>query len=161
MRFLGPADLRAADSRTLEEILECSECVVAFGDGHLHRFSAAALLFSDYAVLRTDATLSVEAPEAQAAAVWRLGRGVLRWTLAGCPPGDVVDEITGSAPDSWWEEWKRHRSVIALDTAAALVRARGGDALERAAFARLFAIGEPQSGLRAFLQKTRPPFGTI
>lgn len=35
---------------------------------------------------------------------------------------------------------------------------RGGDRLERAEFARLFAEGEPQKGLAASLAKAKPPF---
>ncbi|MBV9492715.1 MAG: hypothetical protein JOZ54_00595 [Acidobacteria bacterium] len=43
-----------------------------------------------------------------------------------------------------------------MDSAATLIGARGGDALERAEFARLFATGEPQKGLQAFLEKRKP-----
>jgi len=42
---------------------------------------------------------------------------------------------------------------VALDAAANLIRRRGGDVLERAEFARLFAAGEPQRGLAAFLNR--------
>ena len=45
-----------------------------------------------------------------------------------------------------------------IDAAAVLVRSRGGDALERAEFARLFAIGEPRTGLGAFLAKKPASF---
>lgn len=48
--------------------------------------------------------------------------------------------------------------VIALDAAAALIRARGRDRLERAELARLFAIGERQTGPGAFLAKVRPSY---
>jgi hypothetical protein len=56
------------------------------------------------------------------------------------------------------DAWLGGRSALALDTAASLVALRGGDTLERAAFAWLFAAGEPQEGLRAFLDKRRPRF---
>jgi hypothetical protein len=39
-----------------------------------------------------------------------------------------------------------------------LIRSRGGDRLERAEFARLFALGEPQKGLGAFLAKKPASF---
>ena len=71
---------------------------------------------------------------------------------------EIVDEITDREPEQWLEEWTRHRSVLALDSAAMLIRSRGGDRLERAEFARLFAIGEPQKGLGAFLAKTKPTY---
>ena len=50
------------------------------------------------------------------------------------------------------------RSALALESARMLLENRGGDALERAEFARLFATGEPQEGLRAFLEKRKAEF---
>jgi hypothetical protein len=158
MLFLAPADLRSFDARALEDLLERRELVVACGDGDVRGLAAAGLLFSDYAVLHDTATLTVDVPEAWAGAVWRLRHGALRWSLRGAARAEIVDEITAAAPAVWLEEWTRHRSVMALDSAAALIRVRGGDALERAEFARLFAIGLPQHGLSAFLNKTRPEF---
>ncbi len=162
MLFLAPDDLRkinvSNDDRALEELLERRDAVIAFGDGDVCGFAAAALLFADFAVLRAGATLTVDIPQAWAAAAWRLGRGALRWHLRGAPAEEIVDEITDAEPHVWIEEWMRNRSVMALDSAAALIRVRGGDGLERAEFARLFAIGEPQKGLDAFLRKQRPQF---
>ena len=85
-------------------------------------------------------------PEAWAEAVWQLGRGALLLHIEGKTP-PAADPIPAGG-----------RSALALESAAMLVRHRGGDALERAEFARLFAIGEPQEGLRAFLEKRRPLF---
>ena len=158
MLFLSPADLRGIDARALEDLLERRELVVAFGSGEVRGLAAAALLFADFSVLHTSSTLTVDVPEAWAAVVWRLGRRALRWQLDGAPPREIVDECTDAEPDSWLAEWTRHRSVMALDSAAVLIRSRGGDSLERAEFARLFAIGEPQKGLEAFLRKARPVF---
>ena len=162
MFFLAPADLRGLqqqnDERALEDLLGRRELVVAFGDGEVRGLAAAALLFADYAVLHADASLHVDLPEAWAAAVWRLGRRTLKWHLDGANAADIVDEITTKEPSVWLEEWTRHRSVMALDSAAVLIRGRGGDSLERAEFARLFAAGEPQKGLGAFLAKTRPTY---
>jgi hypothetical protein len=158
MLFLTPADLRGLDRHGLDGLLGRSELVVAFGEGEVHGLAAAALLFADYAVLREGATLTVDAPEAWAAVVWRLGRRAVGWAASGQKQEDVVDETTARAADEWREEWMRHRSVIALDAAASLIRGRGGDSLERAEFARLFAIGEPQKGLGAFLAKVRPSY---
>ncbi|HEX2832409.1 MAG TPA: hypothetical protein VHW00_05300 [Thermoanaerobaculia bacterium] len=156
MRFLGPGEL--ASTTSLEEILESRELVVAYGSGVVDGLAAATLLFSDYAVLHAQAQLRVASPEAWAAAAWRLGRTVIGWAVDGGKQEELVDEITGREPQSWLEEWMRHRSVMALDSAALLIRARGGDRLERAEFARLFAIGEPQTGLGAFLAKIKPTF---
>lgn len=158
MLFLSPADLRGVDHRALEVLLERRELVVAFADGEVTGLASAALLFADYAVLHARASLSVDTPEAWAAVVWRLGREALRWHLNGARQEEIIDESTEADPALWLEEWTRQRSVMALDSAAVLIRARGGDALERAEFARLFAAGEPQKGLEAFLKKTRPSF---
>ena len=158
MRFVAPDELRAMDARGLDALLGCSELTVAMGEAGVRGISAAALLFADYAVLRAGATLVVDVSEAWAGAVWRLGRGALRWQLHGARAEEIVDEITDREPEQWLEEWTRHRSVLALDSAAMLIRSRGGDRLERAEFARLFAIGEPQKGLGAFLAKTKPTY---
>src|SRR5206468_2751414 len=48
--------------------------------------------------------------------------------------------------------------AMRIAVAAELLPRRGGDVLERAAFALLFAAGEPQEGLAAFLEKRRPRF---
>ena len=157
MLFLGPAELRGIDTRALEELLERRELVVAFGEGEVRGLAAAALLFADYAVVRAGTALTVDLPEAWAGVVWRLGRRSVQWALEQ-KTEELVDEITDSDAALWREEWMRHRSVIALDAAATLIRARGGDILERAAFARLFAIGEPQKGLGAFLARVRPSY---
>ncbi len=158
MLFLAPAELRGIDARALEELLGRRELVVAFGDGEVTGPAAAALLFADYAVLREGARVSVDVAEAWAAVAWRLGSKAIRWIVDGQKPEELVDEVTEKEADVWREEWMRHRSVIALDAAAPLIRGRGGDSLERAEFARLFAAGEPQKGLGAFLAKVRPSY---
>lgn len=158
MLFLAPAELRALDGHGLGELLGRTGCTVAFGGGAIQGTAAAALLFADYAVIARDAVLTVDTAEAWAGAVWRLGRRTLSWHVAGARAEEIVDEVTEHEPRAWLEEWMRHRSVMALDSAAALIRARGGDRLERAEFARLFAAGEPQKGLGAFLAKGRPSY---
>lgn len=158
MLFLAPAELLAFDRRALEDLLGRSDAAIAFGAGEVRGLAAAALLFADYAVLHRDATLVVDDAEAWAGAAWRLGRGALRWHVRGARREEIVDEITHVEPEAWLAEWMRDRSVMALDSAAALIRARGGDSLERAEFARLFAIGEPQKGLSAFLGKRAPTY---
>lgn len=158
MLFLTPAALRGIDARALEELLGRRELVVAYGEGDLEGLAAAALLFADYAVIRKRTRITVDVPEAWAAVAWRLGAKAMQWAIGGQRAEELVDEVTENEADAWREEWMRHRSVIALDAAAPLIRARGGDSLERAEFARLFAIGEPQKGLGAFLAKVRPSY---
>lgn len=50
------------------------------------------------------------------------------------------------------------KSQVALEAAEQLISRHGGDALERATFAWLFATGIPKEGLSAFLEKRRPRF---
>jgi hypothetical protein len=158
MLFLAPAELRSLDARGLEELLAHTGLTVAFAGGQVSGVASAALLFADYAVIAPGTGLTIDTPEGWAAVVWRLGRTALRWQLDGGRPEDVVDEVTDREPERWFEEWMSHRSVMALDAAAALIRSRGGDRLERAEFARMFAAGEPQKGLGAFLAKVRPSY---
>jgi enoyl-CoA hydratase/carnithine racemase len=120
-----------------------------------------SFLADDYVIVPADARISIDSPEAWAGAVWRIGRralglhieGKTSFTAEEALGEGLIDEIGNvreQPPDS-------ARSDLALESAAMLVRHRGGDALERAEFARLFAAGEPQAGLRAFLEKRRSP----
>lgn len=141
--------VRAADVRDLEPLAAGGEMVVVLGEGELRGTAAAALLFAGYAILDDGATLHIDTAEAMAGAVWRLGRW--RWqttfTAAEARAEGLCDEIVFEG-----------RSELALDAAAGLIGRRGGDVLERAAFATLFATGEPHEGLRAFLEKRTPDF---
>ena len=162
MIVVRPAELRGLDAAALEALLARRECVVVIGEGELRGLAAAACLFADYCALIEGATLCIDCGEAWAGVVWRLRRRAL--SVAGFVAAEqareqgLVDEVIVAA-EPWLETWLRHRSTAALDTAAALLGANGGDALERAAFARLFAAGEPQKGLAAFLAKRPPAFG--
>lgn len=164
MHFLADAELRAVDDRGLEALLARTEMTVAAGEGEVRGLAAAALLFADYAVLDAGATLHVDVAEAWAAFAWRLGQGALRlflsqktiFSAADAKDAGLCDEIIEGDAREWLGRWMAGRSAIALDSAATLLRFRGGDALERAEFARLFATGEPQRGLAAFLSRNRP-----
>ena len=149
MRFLSPAVLRGLDARGLDDVLECRAFVVAEGEGELRGHAAAAFLFADYAAMHRGGAVILDSPEAWAGAVWRRGKGALL-------DAALWDEIIDG--DDWFERWMQHRSAAALDSAAMLIRSRGGDPLERAEFARLFATGQPAEGLAAFLEKRRPSF---
>lgn len=159
MHFLAPPDLRAIDPVALEDLLGRTEFVVAAGAGEVRGLAAAALLFAGYAVLDVDAVLHIDAQQTWAAASWRLGRSALHLhlderttlTAAQAKSAGLCDEVIEGDARAWLVRWMQGRSALALDSAAMLIRARGGDPLERAEFARLFATGEPQRGLRAFL----------
>jgi enoyl-CoA hydratase/carnithine racemase len=161
MHFVAPADLRGMDARTLDELLGRSDLLVAAGADDVRGLAAAALLFADYAVLDAAATLRIEQPETWAGAAWRIGRGALllhleqrtMFSASEAKAYGLCDEIIEGDAQVWLDRWMQGRSPAALDSAAALIRHRGGDALERVEFARLFATGEPQQGLRAFLAR--------
>lgn len=166
MRFLAPDELRGLDARALEELLERRDALVVAGDGEVEGFGAAALLLADYSAIETSGAVAVDSAAGWAGVVWRLGRGALRihvdgvtrFGAAAARAEGLVDEVYSGGADAWMERWLQGRSVDALDAAAALIRVRGGDQLERVAFARLFASGEPQKGLEAFLGKRSPRF---
>jgi enoyl-CoA hydratase/carnithine racemase len=143
-----------ADELDLGRVLARSECVIAVGDGELRGDALACALHSDYFVMRGGATLVLDTPRAWSGAVWRIGRRALRFINTTLPAAEAKRHALCDALDV---EWIGGRSALALDSAASLIRLRGGDALERAEFARLFATGEPQRGLTAFLEKRKRP----
>jgi hypothetical protein len=120
----------------------------------------ADALTADVLLVGDGATLTLGAPSVWGALTWRIGA---RETFA-LHVADVntltADELIarGIADGPADADWARGRSDVALDAAASLIRMRGGDTLERAEFARLFAAGIPQEGLRAFLEKRRARF---
>ena len=161
MFFLADDALAGA----LDRVLSRRECAVAFAGSDVRGDRAAALLHCDWAVIAADASIAIDTPEAWSGAIWRIGRGALRLlTTSGTVSAEqalrdgLVDAVVaaGTDPLQWLNGWLAGRSEIALDSAAALIRLRGGDPLERAEFARMFGVGEPQIGLAAFLEKRKP-----
>jgi len=154
--------------RELDELLATRELVVAVGEGELRGSAAAALLFGGWSVLTGDATIVLDTPAAWAGAAWRMGDRAYSCWLAGVTKFDAAaafreglcDAVVpgGVEPVDWVTQWIGTRSELALDSAALLIQRGGGDAAERAEFARLFAAGEPQKGLSAFLEKRAPRF---
>ena len=110
--------------------------------------------------MNADATLYIDTPQAWGAIAWRLGPRAFALHLDGTTTFDAAAALEAGLCDAIGDgrDWLRGRSELALDSAASLIRNRGGDVLERAEFARLFAAGIPQEGLRAFLEKRRPRF---
>ena len=130
--------VRRAEKLSVEEVVSRREMVVAVADGEI----TPAALLADWLVAGADAALDWSSPRTLGALVWRIGSQALRlYALGG----------TDGVADMDFVEWEG-RSAPALDAAARLIRGRGGETLERAEFARLFAIGEPQEGLAAWLE---------
>ena len=130
--------VRRAEELSVDEVIARREMVVAVADGEI----TAAALLADWLVAGPDATLDWISPQTLGALIWRIGSAALRlYALGG----------TGGVADMDSVEWAS-RSELALDTAARLIRSRGGETNERAEFARLFATGEPQKGLAAWLE---------
>ena len=170
MIILDPERLDRIEFADLHALSNARECVMAIGSGRISRSGAAAFLMSDFAAIENGATLVIDSSSAWAGVVWRIGDGALRLiraTSGGGPPAVVAtdalflglaDELFHGQWRQWLHRWLADRSTAALDSAALLTGRRGGDALERAEFARLFAIGEPQEGMEAFLSRRRPRF---
>jgi hypothetical protein len=161
MRLLTPAELAAAGAADVDALLARRGATIAMaGEGELRGHGAALALFSDFLLVHVDAVLVLDTPAAWAGALWRVGGKALRLHLLHerFPAREAIDAGLADAIGDDAEAWLGGRSTLALDSAAELLRHRGGDALERAEFARLFAIGEPQRGLEAFLAKRRPRF---
>ena len=140
-----------ASELELRRVLARDEAIIAVGEGELHGDPLACALHSDLLVLASDARIVLDTPAAWSGAVWRMGRRALTLFVA---PAVIADLLVpaGRDPLQWTIEWVGARSAIAFDAAANLIRRRGGDVLERAEFARLFAAGEPQKGLAAWLE---------
>ncbi len=186
MLILTPEDLSRCDERAVEEIAAGRDFVVAIGAGELSGCALAAALHSDWFVLEENATIdlnpnsglstqhsALRAQDWLYAAVWsgvigRIGSRALRLcllsgarlTASDALGAQLADAVVpaGEDPVKWIRDWIGGRSTAALHSAAALIRRRGGDTLERAEFARLFATGEPHEGLSAFLAKRKPDF---
>jgi acetyl-CoA carboxylase alpha subunit len=145
----------------VDRVVARRECVVVIGEGELRGDALAAALHSDFFLLRDDASIAIDSPRAWAAVAYRAGPRALplllspRMNAESAMRHALCDALVPAGSDP--VEWIAGRSEIALDSAAALIAHRGGDALERAEFARLFGAGEPQRGLTAFLEKRKRP----
>jgi len=115
-------------------------------------------LLADFVVMSEDDSLTLtDDPRLWGAILWRLGPRAYRLHILGPTTLSASEALQWGLVDAL--EPLTERNAVAFETAAELIRSRGGDALERAAFAWLFATGEPQEGLRAFLGKRVPSVG--
>jgi len=163
MILLSPADLHTAD---VEDIASRADMTIAFVTGELRGRPLAAALHCDWLAIDEGASIVIDSPEAWSGAIGRIGGRAYRLHLLGRAMLRAEEAVregladvlvpSGADPVQWFVDWVGGRSTLALDTAAALIRGRGGDVTERFAFARLFATGEPQEGLAAFLEKRKP-----
>jgi hypothetical protein len=144
-----------ASELDLRRVLGRDEAIIAVGEGDLRGDALACALHSDLLVLASDTRIVLDSPAAWSGIVWRMGRKALMFCVApAILPATIADLLVpaGRDPLEWTAEWVGARRAIAFDAAANLIRRRGGDILERAEFARLFAAGEPQKGLAAWLE---------
>ena len=166
--MLLPNELQAADGAWLDLLVRRHVFALALGSGVLRDAPLAAALLCDWFAVVEGGTLLLEGAEVAGGLAARMGAEAYRLHLleAGALPAaravalglaDALVPATAN-PLEWISEWRGARSDRAMQSAAMLLRNRGGDALERAEFARLFASGEPQIGLRAFLGKRVPQF---
>lgn len=164
--MLDTAALARVTLRDVEAIAAGERVTVVVASRTVRGEAAAAALFSDFFALAGGAVLHVDSAAAWAGAIRRIGPAAYRFHLASLLPltaeaavrHGLCDTLVPDETDpvQWLDEWMGSRSSLALESAAALIRRRGGDPLERAEFARLFAAGEPQEGLAAFLGKRQP-----
>ncbi len=141
---------RRAEELSIDGVLARREMVVAVADGEI----TAAALLADWLVVGAEARLTIRRdPALLGALVARIGAKALRLYAFGGMDG-VIDAVVPPGTDSveWTRAWIGSRSELALDAAAKLIGSRGGDQMERAEFARLFAVGEPQEGMAAWLE---------
>ena len=144
-----------ASELDLRRVLARDEAIIAVGEGDLRGDALACALHSDLLVLAADTRIILDRPAAWSGVVWRMGRAALLFCVApAILPAAVADLLVpaGRDPLQWTVEWAAARNAVALDAAANLIRRRGGDVLERSEFARLFAAGETQKGLTAWLE---------
>ncbi len=150
-------------SASVEDVVMRREMTVAVATNDLRGAPLAAALHCDWVAIDERAAITIDTPHAWSAVVGRIGARASRLHLLGRTTMTARDAVgegladalvpSGADPIEWLAGWIGGRSPLALDTAAALIRGRGGDVTERVAFAHLFATGEPQEGLAAFLEK--------
>jgi enoyl-CoA hydratase/carnithine racemase len=165
--WLSESAVAGTSAALLGRVVERRSLLISLAGGVVRGAPLAIALVSDFLAIREDATIDLGNdaidPQVAAGVVRRIGSRA-RWLLMASPRRigaaeavrlGLADTLVASEVDSlkWFDSWLAKRSLRALLAGAALVRSNGGDALERAEFARLFAEGEPRRGLMGFLEK--------
>ena len=165
---LADAALASLDARACERLLGRRCMLLALVRGELGGPGLAAALDADWLAAREGSVLGIASPAIDPVVASTLARRVgnaraRRLLLIGerSLPAEaalelgVADSLVAAEVDSlkWLHGWLAARSARAMLSGSGLVRRRGGDALERAEFARLFSEGVPRRGLRMFLDK--------
>lgn len=141
---------------------ECHPLDIVIVDRDAHAVWRSAFFAAYLAISETVTFDRIEHGATIAGMVRRTGRkAVASAMLLPARAGELIEmgladaRVAGSiTPAAWLRQWVGVRSVPALVSAMTMLRHRlGGDVLERAEFARLFAIGDPQAGLTRFLDR--------
>jgi hypothetical protein len=165
--FLADDALTSVDERSCDRLLGRRCMLVALAGGELGGPALAGALDADWLAVREGSALLLAAPSIDprvaSALARRVGVRARRMLLigerslpaTGALAETVADSLVPAEVDSleWLHGWLAARSARALLAGSGLVRRRGGDAFERAEFARLFSEGVPRRGLRMFLDK--------
>src|SRR5258708_35431189 len=113
---------------------------IAIASGTLRGHELADALFSDWLAITEGASLDPDSsPAAWAGILWRIGSEALRFQLLAERPVSaaaalewgIADSLVpaGEDPVEWAARWRLGRSELALESAGALIRRRGGDRL--------------------------------
>jgi len=160
--------LASLDARCCARLLARRSLFIAIAGRGMTASGLAAALDADWFAVRDGSLLPFASPEIDPVVASALARRVgnaraRRLLLTGertlsaatAFADGVADSLVPAEVDSlkWLHGWLSKRSARALLSGSGLIRRRGGDALERAEFARLFSEGVPRRGLRMFLDK--------
>lgn len=164
-RLLTPELLATAGPQLLARVRARRRFTVAVAEGTMSGWPVAVALAADWVIFSANTELVIDCGEAWSGVLSRIGAAALRLHLLESQPVKasiamqygLCDRVVAAEEDpvECAQRWLEGRSSVALEASAALITRRGGDPLERAEFARLFAAGEPQAGLKAFLDKKR------
>ncbi len=171
--YFSPSALENASAALLERVQHRSALVIAACRANVPPDSFAFGMFADVFLVEEGSQLDLGRGTEwwgliSAAVLRRIGERSSGLLLTGPRKlsadetwnGGLCEAVVACGSDSlqWAQQWLSGRSVPALQSAAALLRRRGGDAIERAEFGRLFATGEPQLGLKRFLNRDATDF---
>ena len=166
----SPESIVGTSEALLERIVDRRSVLIVCIDADPSSSAVAAALLSDLFAIRRNQEIRLDLASSygMAGLVWRIGRGAIPLLAMNDGPleadelirSGIADALVpeGSDPLEWVCSWLDRRSLTALESAARLIRSGGGEDVERAEFARLFAAGTPREGLTAFLERRPPRF---